>query len=282
VTYAEWPKQAFATVERTLAVMAVEPRPELRHSSWEIFVLALSVVSLTNIVLLVLPLDDDSKNVILIVDGVLCLVFLSDFVYRLRAAESKREYMFRGGGGLDLIGSLPFPAFRLARAYRVVRATIVIRAHGGRRVWRDFIRERAQGAMYVVLLLVVLVLEYASIGVLAAERGAGDENIRTASDALWWGYVTITTVGYGDRFPVTTEGRIVGVVLLTVGVGLFGTFTAFIANVFLAPRRRRTPTGRRDTFAELRALLDEHERTAAQLRNKLEELERGASQPAPP
>jgi voltage-gated potassium channel len=272
-------------MERTLAVMSDEPRPQVRNPSWELFVLALTTVSLVNIVLVVLPLDDESRNVVLVVDATLCVVFLSDFLYRLRAAESKRAYM-RKSGLLDLLGSLPLPGFRLARVPRLVQSVIVIRRHGGRRLWVDFLRERAQGAMYVVLLLVVLVLEFASIGILAAERGAGDENIRTASDALWWGYVTITTVGYGDHFPVTNEGRIVGVVLLTIGVGLFGTFTAFIANVFLSPRRRRVSSEPEDTFAELRSLLDEHERTAARLRGKLDELERGArrgsSQPAPP
>jgi len=267
--------------------MAREPHSELRHSSWEIFVLALAVLSLVNIVLLVLPLDDDSQRVIFIVDGTLCLVFLADFLYRLRAARSKREYMWRGGGWLDLIGSLPIPGFRIARTLRVVRAVGQIREHGGRKAWRDFARERAQGAMYVVLLLVVLVLEFASIGVLAAERGAQDANIETASDALWWGYVTITTVGYGDRFPVTNEGRIVGVVLLTIGVGLFGTFTAFIANVFLAPRKPRRRSEPTSTVDELRSLLEEHELTAARLRSKLDELEggtgpSGVTQPAPP
>jgi hypothetical protein len=265
--------------------MPGEPRPQVRNPSWELFVLALTIVSLVNILLVVLPLDDDSRNVVLVVDATLCLVFLADFLYRLRTAESKRAYM-RWEGWLDLLGSLPLPGFRLARVPRLIRSVILIRRHGGRRIWFDFVRERAQGAMYVVLLLVVLVLEFASIGILAAERGAGNENIRTASDALWWGYVTITTVGYGDRFPVTTEGRIVGIVLLTIGVGLFGTFTAFIANVFLAPRRRRVPSEPQNTFAELRSLLDEHERTAARLRGKLDELERsaerGSSQPAPP
>ena len=136
--------------------------------------------------------------------------------------------------------------------------------------------------MYVVLLLVVLVLEFASIAVLHAERDAEGANIETASDALWWGYVTITTVGYGDEFPVTNEGRIVGVFLLTIGVGLFGTFTAFIANVFLAPQRRRPPPGAAGTVAELRFLLDEHEQTAARLRATLDQLESGATQPPPP
>jgi voltage-gated potassium channel Kch len=274
-------------VARNVALMTRKPQTELRHSSWEIFVLALTVVSLANIVLLLLRLNEDADSVILIVDGALCLVFFADFLYRLRAAESKRAYMGRGGGWLDLIGSFPVPGFRIARTLRVARAAIEIRDHGGRRLWRDFARERAQGALYVVLLLVVLVLEFASIGVLAAERGAEDANIESASDALWWGYVTITTVGYGDQFPVTTEGRIVGVLLLTIGVGLFGTFTAFVANVFLSPQKLRSRPEIVGMGGELRMLLEEHEQAAARLRSKLEELERdegqpGASQPAPP
>ena len=60
-----------------------------------------------------------------------------------------------------------------------------------------------------------------------------DANIKTAEDALWWSYVTITTVGNGDRFPVTTGGRIIGTLLMTAGVGLFGTFTAFVSSWFL-------------------------------------------------
>lgn len=255
----------------------------LRNSSWEVFVLALSVLSLCNILLVLIVQDEDAERVILVVDGALCLVFMGDFLHRLWVAESRRRYFLREGGWLDFIGSLPFPGFRIARVLRVTRAIVQIRQHGGRRLWRDFIRERAQGALYVVLLLVVLVLEFASIGVLAAERGETGANIVTASDALWWGYVTITTVGYGDRFPVTNEGRMVGVVLLTIGVGLFGTFTAFIANVFLGPKGSEKPV--EGGAGELRTLLEEHERTTARLRAKLAELETGdaaTTQPAPP
>jgi voltage-gated potassium channel len=188
-------------------------------------------------VLAALLWSSDARDVVLVVDGALCIVFLADFAYRLFSAESKREYFVRGGGWLDLIGSLPAPGLRIARIFRVMRALRAIRGYGVRPLARDFMRQRAQGAMYVVLLLVVVVLEYSSIGVLAAERDAETANIRSASDALWWGYVTITTVGYGDRFPVTNYGRIVGVFLLTIGVGLFATFTGFIANFFLAPRQ---------------------------------------------
>ena len=75
-----------------------------------------------------------------------------------------------------------------------------------------------------------------AIGILQVEKDP-NSNIKTAEDALWWAYVTITTVGYGDKYPVTTEGRLIAVVLMTGGVGLFGTFTAYIASWFVVDNK---------------------------------------------
>ena len=60
-----------------------------------------------------------------------------------------------------------------------------------------------------------------------------NSSIILCSDAIWWAYVTMTTVGYGDKYPVTTEGRFVAAILMTVGVGLFGTFTAYVSSWFV-------------------------------------------------
>ena len=75
------------------------------------------------------------------------------------------------------------------------------------------------------------------------EPQAPNSNIKDAEDALWWSFVTITTVGYGDRFPVTTEGRLVGAVLMICGVGLFGTFTGFIASWFMEGEKNTEKAG---------------------------------------
>jgi voltage-gated potassium channel len=77
---------------------------------------------------------------------------------------------------------------------------------------------------------------FSAIGILGVEKDAPGSNIRTAEDALWWSYVTITTVGYGDRYPVTSEGRLIAAALMTVGVGLFGMFTAYVASWFVVKR----------------------------------------------
>ena len=82
----------------------------------------------------------------------------------------------------------------------------------------------------------MLVLECGSLLVLRAEAGAEGANILTASDAIWYSLVTMSTVGYGDRYPVTDIGRVFGALTIIVGVGVFGTLTGFLANAFLAPR----------------------------------------------
>ena len=98
-----------------------------------------------------------------------------------------------------------------------------------------FFANRATGGLLFVVLIALVVLEYGSLAVLWAERGAENANILTAQDALWYSVVTISTVGYGDRFPTTEMGRVFGALVIIVGVGVFGTLTGFLANAFLAP-----------------------------------------------
>ncbi len=86
-----------------------------------------------------------------------------------------------------------------------------------------------------MLLIAILVLEFGSLAILAAEHSSPEANITTASDALWYIVVTMSTVGYGDQYPVTQLGRVFGVLIIVVGVGVFGTLTGFLANAFLSP-----------------------------------------------
>ena len=84
----------------------------------------------------------------------------------------------------------------------------------------------------------LLMLEFGSMGMLALEAGEPGANIETASDALWYSIVTMATVGYGDQFPVTNPGRMLGTVIIVVGVGIFGTLTGFLANAFISPPKQ--------------------------------------------
>jgi hypothetical protein len=239
-----------------------------KPSPYDLFILALASLSLVNFVLVLLPITNTTKGVILTVDAVACVFLLIDFGLRLKRAPSRWDYFFHEFGWLDLLGSLPFPLLRVFRLLRVIRQWRVLTQEDGRGVWRDLIRERAQAALLFVVLLVLITVEAGSIGVLFTERNAAAANIKSASDALWWCMATITTIGYGDVFPVTNAGRIVGVWLMIVGVGLFGTFTAFVANAFVAPHAHETASSQ-----ELRAIARQQQALLTEVSAKLSALE---------
>jgi voltage-gated potassium channel len=108
---------------------------------------------------------------------------------------------------------------------------------------------------------------FSAIAMLQFERSP-DSNIKDAGDAFWWAFVTVTTVGYGDKFPLSTEGRIVACILMAVGVGLFGTFTGFIASLFVEPELAQDESSHERVLREIRTL----DSKLSSLEAKLDEL----------
>ncbi len=94
----------------------------------------------------------------------------------------------------------------------------------------------------------------ALLAVLDAERGHKDANISTIGDAMWWTISTLTTVGYGDRYPRTTAGRLVAVGLMVAGIALLGTVTATLATWFSAAVAEESEAATDDLVAEVREL----------------------------
>jgi len=213
-----------------------EAQPEeLKNINYELLLIGFSVLSVLNIFLYIVIRDPVVDGVIEIINVPLTVIFFFDFLLRFRSAKSKGDYFFRQFGWADLASSLPFPQFKILRVFRIVRAWRMISHYGAKNLARQISAHRADAALSVIAFLIVLVLEFGGILVLIAERSNPDANITTPSDAVWWAFVTITTVGYGDKYPTTNAGRIVGVLVMTTGVGLFGVLTGYLANAFLTP-----------------------------------------------
>lgn len=215
-----------------------EEKDDQKIGLLNIMVIVLSVYVLGALLVdAVYELDEETSRLLNYVDNAICGFFFIEFCIRFYQAESKLKFM--KWGWIDLISSIPtIEPLRAGRLLRLIRLLRVIRAfRSTRHLINHVFANKAQGTFTSVAVIAVLLVIFSAIAVLQVEDHP-NSNIKSAEDALWWAYVTMTTVGYGDKFPVTTEGRLIAIVLMTGGVGLFGTFTAFVASWFVADKKK--------------------------------------------
>lgn len=187
------------------------------------------------------------------VDFYVCMVFLADFFIGFYRAPSKAAFL--KWGWIDLVSSIPMlDMFRVGRVFRVIRIFRVLRAfRSGKKLLSYLLREKKTTSLAAVGAIALMLLIFSSVAMLQFETSA-DANIKTPVDAFWWAYTTMATVGYGDKFPVTVEGRVVACILMTAGVGLFGVFTGFVASLFVEPELKQEETDIQQLTREVQAL----------------------------
>lgn len=160
------------------------------------------------------------RATMLTVQGVIWVIFLTDLI--VRTVISKKSWRYLWTHPIDVIAVLVPAARPLKVLTAFTQATAFATAKGRMKT------------MQAVVLSVVLLLWIGSVAVLAAEREVTDSAINTFGDALWWAFVTVTTVGYGDFSPVSVEGRVIAVLMMLVGIALIGVVTASVAAWFVA------------------------------------------------
>lgn len=227
---------------------------------YQLFMLGLCVYVLAALAVQTLVvLDPDTNRILDVADFAICMVFFADFLRSLIVAPNRLQYMVRWGW-IDLLSSIPaIDIFRWGRAARVFRILRILRGVRAARVISTFALERRAGsALGAVVFIALLVMIFGSIAVLQLEADPA-ANIKNADDALWWAFVTITTVGYGDHFPLSTSGKVLAAGMMVVGIGLFGTFTAYVASAFVSADEQQEVAeiaALREEIRELRAAIE--------------------------
>lgn len=192
--------------------------------------LIVALLSLFSIALLSLTFfiesDSELNRLIHYYDFGLCLVFLYDFFVQLYRRKKRWKYFFTYGW-LDLLSSIPvIYEFRYIRIFRVFRVLRIIKSLN---ILYKFIKTNKRASLYgLIVFSSTIILILSSTLVLYLEQDVG--NIETAEDALWWSYITITTVCYGDLYPVTNEGRLAASVLILNGIAIFGALVSYMTS----------------------------------------------------
>jgi voltage-gated potassium channel len=162
------------------------------------------------------------KTLIEAVQWICWLAFAVDLVYGIWTADNKKNYLKRHP--LE-IASVLLPFLRLLRLMRVI-------SFGGLAIQKVAVG-RQIAITFKVVLTSIFIAYISAVQITITERAVEGSNIKNFGDGLWWAITTVTTVGYGDRYPTTTEGRFLAVLLMLMGISLVGVITASVAAWFV-------------------------------------------------
>jgi voltage-gated potassium channel len=194
------------------------------HRVWNetLTVLALAFLIAFSYPAFVDPIPTSTQTLLNIVQWISWIAFAIDLIYGLSKSENKVKYLKKHP--LEIAAVL-FPFLRPLRLMRVI-------SFGGLAIQKIAIGR--QFAITIKVLIASIFIAYISaVQITISERAVEGSNIKNFGDGLWWAITTVTTVGYGDRYPITTEGKLLAVVLMFMGISLVGVITASVAAWFV-------------------------------------------------
>lgn len=172
------------------------------------------------------------------------LELVAEVIFWIFAVDVVLRIIHAGGELLTWKGALAFlrenwlallalllPAFR---SLRVLRVIVVLRG------LEPYLNTRSSRVGMIVGVTFPLILYTAALSIYEAERYADGSNIQSFGDAVWWSIASVTTVGYGDKFPVTADGRVIATFLMVIGIGLFSALTALLAAWVMGDRKKES------------------------------------------
>ncbi|MBU6997953.1 MAG: potassium channel family protein [Theionarchaea archaeon] len=161
----------------------------------------------------------------------ICMVFIVEFFGRLW--KEKDRVMFFKTHWLEIPGMIPFTIFNISRTFRILRLFRLVRVYSLlKRFSRLYKKRFVKNELQYAFLILMTILLMSAFGIYLFE-GRVNPEIESAGDALWWSIVTVTTVGYGDKVPITPLGKVIGVILMFTGIGLIGVLSGTIASYLM-------------------------------------------------
>ena len=205
---------------------------------FDLVIQALIVVSLVSFSVETLPdISEEMRLWLSRIEVATVAIFSAEYILRLLVADRRLRFVFSFNGLVDLLAVLPFyvatgvdlSSVRILRLFRVIRILKLTRfSKAAERIRIVFKEVRAELSLFLVMSLFVVYLS--SVGIYYFESTAQPEVFSSIFHALWWSVVTLTTVGYGDIYPITAGGKVFTVIVLMVGLGMIAVPTGLITS----------------------------------------------------
>jgi voltage-gated potassium channel len=177
------------------------------------------------------------------IDNTILVVFAVDYIVRFILNQDKKSFFKKNIP--DLIAIIPFSSifkiFRVAKLFRVLKITRLLKLTRFARILALLVKFKktafrflkTNGLIYMILITIALIF-LGALGIYTFEKGI---TVNSLQDAIWWSFVTATTVGYGDISPATNLGRVIAALLMLCGIGTIGLLTGTIATYFTSNRK---------------------------------------------
>jgi len=212
---------------------------------FDITIQLLIIISLISFSLETLPdLTAETYLFLSTIEVFIVTIFSIEYVLRIAVTKKKLSYIFSFYGLIDLLAILPFylsgsvslQTLRILRLLRLFRVLKLTRYHKAlTRISKAIYIAKEELVIFSVLTLVLLYLS--AVGIYHFEHAAQPDNFRSIFDSLWWAVATLTTVGYGDVYPITLGGRIFTFIILMLGLGVVAVPTGIFASALASVRK---------------------------------------------
>ena len=198
------------------------------------FVLIFSILNLFNMGFQTFYKQTENVYFLLnVFDSFVCGIFINNWIVNFRNAKDKKAFL--KWGWFDLLLSIPMPHSIWIQYHTVLR---LIRSIRSLKYIYDYFSADEKTSKFVDCCFVgITFVLFSAIAVFNCEKHIDGANIKNLSDSLWWAMATVTTIGYGDRYPVSDIGRVIGGFVMIIGVGLYASFTGFIVSKFISDER---------------------------------------------
>ena len=203
-----------------------------------IFIQVLILVSIITCTLETIPdLKPQTRTILYVIEVFSVIVFTIEYLLRIYVSERKLKFIFSFYGIIDLLAILPFYLsfgvdLRSLRALRFLRLFRILKLVRYNRAMNHFTTaiKSAKEEILLFLFITLILIYFAAVGIYYFENAAQPEHFSSIFDSLWWAIVTLTTVGYGDVYPITVGGKVFTFFILLIGLGIVAIPTGIISS----------------------------------------------------